>query len=112
MLQAPVLDKPPPPTKPPRTLKLGGDRYYIKATCHVRRSAGEGTVGDVWGFSKHIGITTRVESVAQREAHRRFEDGEFQVTPVECVFVPGEEPEKQSERIFWKFKGESVCIEE
>lgn len=109
-MQMPVLDKPPPPTKPPRLAKLGGDKYYIKATCHVRRS--NVPVADIWGFSKHIGITTRVETAAQREARRRFADGDFLVSPVQCIFVPDEEPEKKIDRIFWKFDGESVRMEE
>jgi hypothetical protein len=108
-MQAPVLDRPPPPAKPPKLLKSGGDRYYIKAMCNVRRA--NLPAGEVWGFSKHISITTRVENVAKRETQRRFADGDFQISPVQCIFIPGEEPEKSIERVFWKF-GKELRMEE
>lgn len=86
-----ILDRPVPPSKPPAVKKIGGGgRYFIKARCEVllRRSEAGSVVGEAWGFSQYIGVMQRVEDVARVEAAKRYEEGDYEVSPPVCSFFP------------------------
>lgn len=101
----PMLDRPIPPTKPPpkKSLGGGGNKYYIKAICKVVLSKNQKVVLDVWGTSKSISISKRVEETAKDRALEKFKMGTFDVSPPECSFIAGEEPE-DVETVYWLYK--------
>jgi len=104
-MQAPILDRPVPPLKPPpkKGLGGGGSKYYIKATCKVVLRKDQKIVLDVWGTSKSIAIASRVETTAKEKALDKYKAGTFNVSPPECSFIAGEEPE-DIETVYWVYK--------